>query len=83
MPAVVRVGDHCSAPLPRVATSGSPDVFVNDLPVVRLNDSWSPGTSAEGVPSVLVNDLPICVVGNSISNGSTMIEGSPDVFVGD
>lgn len=97
MPAVVREGDmstghpHCYPPTP--ANSGSPNVFINGIPAIRLNDSWethgacplhSPhsGSSSSGSSTVFCNGKPLCRVGDSISCGDTMAEGSPNVFAG-
>jgi len=94
MPAVVRLGDQCSGHNPcfppRPNVQGSPDVFVNSLPVHRLGDAWDihccgpdchDGVAASGSSNVFVNGKPVCRVGDSVSCGSTMAEGSPNVFV--
>lgn len=93
MPAVVRKGDrsagHNTFP-PTPAVGGSPNVFVNGLPVVREGDPWQThcnpapachsGVSSSGSSSVFVNGLPLCRVGDAISCGDTMANGSPNVF---
>jgi len=93
MPAVVRVGDNstghgCYPPM--AATTGSPNVFVNSRPVVRVGDYWNShacpgslphdGVASSGSSSVFANGRPIVRVGDSISCGDTAGEGSPDVF---
>lgn len=88
---VVRVGiDLCSGHSvfpPRPAITGSPDVFVNGVPVVRLTDMWDThgqhgGQSITGSETVFVNGLPLCTVGDLIDCGSQMINGSADVLAG-
>lgn len=95
MPAVVRIGDNstgheCYPPMS--ATTGSPDVFVNGRPVVRVGDYWNShacpstpphdGTASAGSSSVFVNGKAIMRVGDAISCGDTAGKGSPDVFAG-
>ena len=44
MPAVSRLGDHCTGHgpwPPRPSTGASPDVFVNGIAVHRKGDSWA------------------------------------------
>ena len=105
MPKVSRVNDKamcpsdshgkkcCSHGVIGPAVDGSPDVFVNNQPVLRLGD---PGTHssccgpntwkcAEGSSTVLVNNRPIVRMGDATSHcGGTgkMVEGSPNVIVG-
>lgn len=59
------------------AITGSPNVFANGLPVVRVGDGWE-GTkgaymSATGSPNVFVNDRPRCSVGDQTDFPSTML----------
>lgn len=95
MAGVVRKSDKCSGHgsfPPRNNTSWSPNVFANGLNIVRLTDSWEThtddapsshaGTSSSGSPTVFANGLPICRIGDSISCGSTMPNGSGNVFAG-
>lgn len=95
MPAQVRKGvDKCSGHGgfgARVSDGGSPNVFANGIAVVRVTDHWidhndgsntHDGTSSTGSATVFANGLAKCRVGDSVSCGSTMSEGSPDVFVG-
>lgn len=92
MPAVVRLGDNCSGHggfPPRPAIQGSPDVFLNDLSVVRVGDSFAShcdddtchtGVAQTGSPDIFCNDKPVFRVGDNVSCGSTGSEGSPDGF---
>ncbi len=95
MPAVSRLDDQCTghgAFPPRASTSASPDVFVNGIAVHRQGDSWAvhcdPSPSchgsalAMGSGSVFVNGLPIARVGDPVACGSSIAQGSPDVFAG-
>ncbi|MEM0325112.1 MAG: PAAR domain-containing protein [Candidatus Aenigmatarchaeota archaeon] len=92
--AVVRLGDSCSGhgcfPA-RNNDQGSPNVFVNGKPAHRVGDHWvthcclascHDGTASSGSGTVFVNGKPICRVGDSVSCGSTMAQGSPNVFAG-
>jgi uncharacterized Zn-binding protein involved in type VI secretion len=94
MPAVVRLGDNCSGhgcyPA-RPNSQASSDVFVNSKGVHRLGDAWSShccgvpchdGVASSGSATVYVNGKPICRVGDSVSCGSTMAQGSDNVFAG-
>lgn len=97
MPQVVRLGDICSGHEcfpPRENISGSPNVFVNDSPAHRVNDSWAshgcthPGKphgehdsiQATGSPSVYANGQALARVGDSVACGSTNATGSPNVY---
>ena len=95
MPGVVRQGDNCSGHScypPRAATSGSPDVFVNGLPVHRVGDNWAAhacpdtpphsGTMANGSATVFVNGQPIARIGDAVDCGSTAAQGSDNVLAG-
>lgn len=93
MPAVVRKGDTCTGHGcygSRQNDQGSPNVFVNSKPVHRKGDHWvthccvpcHDGVASSGSSTVFVNGRPICRVGDSISCGSTMANGSPNVFAG-
>lgn len=93
MPSVIRVGDNCTghgAFPPRPASSGSPNVFINGRPVVRVGDSYavhcdpSPschgGKASTGSATVFANGIPICRNGDSVSCGSKQANGSENVF---
>jgi uncharacterized Zn-binding protein involved in type VI secretion len=95
MPNVVRIGDTCSCSDP--AVSGSPDTFVNGIPVHRVGDgtgghgSWVPNAAATGSPDVFVNGIPVVRVGDfHIGHASPTpnpfhrtpyVSGSPDTIV--
>lgn len=95
MPAITRLGDYCTGHdchPPRPSTQGSPDVFVNGIPVHRVGDLWGPHSCdgpphtsilIQGAPGVLVNGQPVGRVGDLIACGSFVATGSPDVIVGE
>ena len=76
------------------AVSGSPDVIVNGKPALRVGDmgihsaccganTWQ---SIAGSATVFINGLPAHRMGDAVRHCGGMgqlIEGSPDVFVGD
>ncbi len=91
MPAIVRIGDMCSGHdvfPPRPAILGSPNVFANMLPVVRMTDQWAVhcgvachgGMSMMGSMNVFVNNLPVTRIGDQISCGSIVVSGSFNVI---
>lgn len=97
MPAVVRLGDTCTGHdcfPPRECISGSDNVFANNLPAHRVNDTWSvhtcthPGVphgqhdsiQATGSNTVFVNGRAWARVGDSVACGSSNATGSPNVF---
>ena len=95
MPAVTRIGDadiaHCSG---MVRAVGSPDVFVNGIPVSRQGDintthllPGSPCPShvapiAVGSSTVFVNGRGCGRVGDSLIVCTAVAQGSPNVFAG-
>jgi uncharacterized Zn-binding protein involved in type VI secretion len=94
MPAVARVGDagqvHCSG---YTMASGSPDVFVNNRPVIRVGDPSTvhagPGLCvphvarvSAGSGSVFVNGRPIARVGDPLAVCTKILQGSPSVNAG-
>jgi len=94
MAAICRLGDistgHGSFP-PRVNDSGSPNVFVNSMPIHRLGDHWithcdshscHDGVDASGSPSVFANGRVVARIGDSISCGDMIAQGSQNVFAG-
>lgn len=93
--AVCRLGDSCTGHggfPPRVNVEGSDNVFVNGIAAHRLGDAWivhcdpTPtchgSTLGEGSSSVYVNGLALGRIGDAIVCGSTVAEGSDNVFAG-
>lgn len=90
-----RFQDRCSGHdcfPPRPNNQASNNVFINDRGAHRKTDSYPAhccGSSchtailAEGSSSVFVNDLEAGRVTDPLSCGSAVIEGSPNVFIGD
>lgn len=84
----------CPHPAIGPATAGSPDVMVNNLPALRQGDngihaaccgpnSWQ---AAAGSATVLINNKPAHRMGDDCQHCGGMgklVEGSPDVLVGD
>ncbi|MDR2051103.1 MAG: PAAR domain-containing protein [Deltaproteobacteria bacterium] len=74
------------------ATRGSPDVFIDGRPALRLGDpgvhasccgsnTW---VTAEGSKKVLINDIPAVRLHDATAHcggSGRMIEGSPTVFI--
>ena len=99
MPPAHRKGDigsghGCHFP-PSAATGGSPNVFVNGKPLMRVGDSYDPHGCpvcpeaphgrkvVQGSRSVFVNGLPAARIGDAIDCGGEAQTGSPNVFIGD
>lgn len=82
--------DLCGAP-PRTSSTFSPNVFIENEPVVRLGDAWVPhacplspphvGYTASASPTVFINGVGCARVGDEISCSSTIAEGSSTVFI--
>ncbi len=96
MPAVTRLGDLCTGHgcfPPRPSVSASPNVFVNGIPVCRVSDRYAahgcskcpphPGNLVQGSATVFVNGMPVSRVGDALNCGSSVMTGSPNVFIGD
>lgn len=92
MPACTRMGvdfstGHTPFP-PRPADQGSPDVFTNFIPQVRVSDHYPKhpkipvhdSFASAGSPNVFVNNLPIHRIGDAIDCGDMSGAGSPNVF---
>jgi uncharacterized Zn-binding protein involved in type VI secretion len=70
--------------------TGSPNVFINGFPVVRVGDlvgAWDhqgEGVMATGSSYFFVNGLPVCRVGDTSTNGGVGTEGDKpfNVFTG-
>ena len=86
MPAIVRFGDADSDGSP--ATSGSPNVFVNNKSVVRIGDRFADSAvQTTGSPNVFANGIPIARIGDIVSDTipdplptDYDMEGSPNGF---
>jgi uncharacterized Zn-binding protein involved in type VI secretion len=84
-------GDPCKAP-PRKAAGGSPNVFANGLPIMRVGDKYEdhscPGspphsaTASSGSSKVFINGRPAHRHGDKISCGSKADKCSPNVLIG-
>ena len=95
MPAVTRIGDadvpHCSG---MTRAQGSPDVFVNGIPVSRKDDlntshllppAPCPAHAAGitiGSTTVFANGKGIGRIGDAITGCTSVAAGSPNVFAG-
>lgn len=87
-------GHGCHFP-PSPATGGSPDVFVNGRPLMRVGDAYVPhGCVAGHAPphgralsagsaSVFVNGKPAGRRGDAVDCGGQAMTASGDVFIGD
>jgi hypothetical protein len=80
---------HCFEPIPFI--QGSPDVFVNNMPVVRQGDEIPPhccfdlchiGAAVGNSSGVYADNLAIQVQTNSLTCGDTSCNGSSDTFCG-
>lgn len=97
MPPAHRLGDigsghGCHFP-PTPAIVGSPNVFVNGMPAMRVGDAYlphpcpacpippHPRALAQGSPSVFVNSIPAGRVGDAIGCGGSAATGSPNVVL--
>ena len=83
---VARLGDAGSHG--GVITTGSSKVFVNDKPMARVGDTYDcpkhgPNPIVTGANHVFGQGKPVAHVGSKTACGATIIEGSPDTFVGD
>jgi len=96
MPAVTSLGDQCSGHgcwPPRPSTSGADSVFVNGAAVHRAGDAWASHTCpaipeshasvlAAGSGSVFVQGRGVGRVGDPVACGSSVAQGSGNVFAG-
>jgi len=88
---VTRVADICTGHgncPPRPNSQGSPNVFVNFLAAHRKGDHWiihctHASVLAKGSGTVKVNNKDLGRVGDAIACGSTVAQGSPNVYAGD
>ena len=95
MSSATRLGDlgsgHDACPV-RKLIKASEDVFINGRGVGRVGDIYSEhgcdihsphtGAIARGSESVFVNGKPVGRIDDPISCGGSVLEGSPDCFVG-
>lgn len=95
MPAQTRKTDNCTghdACPPRPLASGSDNVIVNGLLAGRVSvDNYAlhgcidhaphSGVIVGGSPTVFINGYNAGEVGNGVSCGSSVMEGSPNVFL--
>lgn len=95
MPPVTRLGDVCTGHAswpPRPNTSASPNVFVNSIAVHRKGDSWAvhcnhqpvchASVLASGSGTVFTNNIDTARIGDPVACGSSVAQGSPNVFAG-
>ena len=91
-PADSHGGRCCSHNVTGPATQGSPDVFIDGKPALRVGDSGEHSAccgsntwvTAEGSSKVLINDIPAVRLGDATSHcggAGKMIEGSTTVFI--
>lgn len=95
----VRVGDiqsghSCHCP-PTNALTGSPNVFINGYPAVRVGDFYGPHgcppclvpvhpvVQLTGSSSVFINGCSAARVGDLTACGSAIVTGSDNVLIGD
>lgn len=96
MPAVSRLGDTCTGHgcwPPRPSTGASPNVFINGIAAHRQGDAWAAHTCptipethasvlAAGSATVRVNGKQLARVGDPVACGSSVAQGSANVFAG-
>jgi uncharacterized Zn-binding protein involved in type VI secretion len=86
---ICRLGDNAFHPGEFFKSiEGSPDTFINNLPVVRVGDHFEPHShpisfASTGSPTVFVNNKNIVRITSLLQCGPEVIEGSPDTFVWD
>ncbi len=86
-------GHSCHFP-PTLATGGSPNIFVNNKPLMRVGDAYVPHGCpvcpepshgrrlAAGSSTVFINGKPAGRVGDAIDCGGQAQTGSSNVFIG-
>ena len=95
MPAQTRVGDNCtghddcpSVPL----VEGSSNVFINGQRAGRVGDHYQSHSCevhpahqdyiSQGSSTVFINGIPAGRIGDPVVLGGSVLQGSPNVFVG-
>ena len=69
---------------PSPAVEGSPDVFINGRPVLRVGDHFADGSMVtSGAPNVFINGRQAARLGDPVSEGGSVAEGCPKVCMGD
>lgn len=91
---ILRVGDLCTGHdgyHPRPCIDGSPNVFINGIPVHRVGDHWQThtdgnsshgGVTIGGSSSIFCNGKAVARTGDAIDCGSFCDKGSANVFAG-
>ena len=95
---IARIGDKTTGHgpyLPRASTGGSGDVFVNNIGVNRVGDTWAPhngvptgqhsgetGITDSGSATVFVNNKPLARIGDNVDGADQIAGGSSDTFAG-
>lgn len=96
MPAVSRLGDNCTGHgcwPPRPSTGASPNVFINAIAAHRQGDAWAAHTCptipethasvlAAGSTTVFANGKQLARIGDPVACGSSVAQGSANVFAG-
>lgn len=93
MPAVTRLGDQCTGHGcfgARPSASASPNVFINGIAAHREGDAWAShccvvchdSVLAAGSGTVFVNGKQLGRVGDPVACGSSVAQGSGNVFAG-
>ena len=86
------MGDGACTHIPRRNDEGSPNVFVNGIPIHRVGDHWPIHCNPVGVchdsvltkgsSTVFANGKAVGRIGDLQSCGAHVAEGSPNVFSG-
>lgn len=94
MPAISRLGDVCSGHgcyPDRPSVSAASTVFVNGVAVHRLGDAWDShccgpvchdGQTSGASATVFVEGMGVARIGDPVDCGSSIAQGSGDVFAG-
>jgi uncharacterized Zn-binding protein involved in type VI secretion len=94
MAAAARIGDICSGHgcFPPRSGMGGSTVIINGIPAHKQGDPWMlhccpnqgchPSNISSGSGSVNINGSAAARIGDSIACGSTIAQGSSNVFIG-